>query len=79
MVQDPTLRKQLMNCYESLKSSSIESFPQAKEAELELENAVLTLHTFVEQSDDAKIAQQVIRVNNALRYRNQVVKNARFA
>lgn len=78
-IQDPTLRKQLMNCYESLNSSSLESFPQAREAELELENTVLTLHTFVEQGNDAQIAQQVTHVNNALRRRNQVIKSARFA
>lgn len=78
-VQDPALRKQLMNCYESLNSCSIESFPQARESELELENTVFTLHTFVEQGDGAQIAQQVTRVNNDLRRRNQAVNNARFA
>lgn len=78
-VQDPALRKQLMNCYESLECTPIESCPQAKGAELALEDAVMTLHTFVEQGDVAQITQQIACVSNALRRRNQAVNNARFA
>lgn len=78
-IQDPTLRKQLMNCYESLEYTPIESCPQARDAELELENAVLTLHAFVEQGNESQITQQITHINNALRRRNQVIKSARFA
>lgn len=78
-IQDPTLRKQLMNCYELLNSSSIESFPQAMDAELELENAVKTLHSYVAEGNSTQIAQQVSIVNNALRRRNHAINTARFA
>lgn len=78
-IQDSTLRKQLMNCYESLNSSPVESFPQAMEAELELENTVLTLHSYVTEGNDAQISQQVSLVNNALRRRNHAINSARFA
>lgn len=78
-VNDPTLRKQMANCYESLNSSSIESFPEAIDAELELENAVNTLCSFVEQGDTSQLSQQIQKVQVAMKHRNQAIRMARFS
>ena len=78
-VNDPTLRKQMANCYESLSSSSLESFPEAIDAELELENAVNTLCSFVEQGDSGQLGQQIQKVQVAMKHRNQAIRMARFS
>ena len=78
-VKDPTLRKQMANCYESLRSSSLESFPEAIDAELELENAVNTLCSFVEQGDTSQLGQQIQKVQVAMKHRNQAIRMARFS
>ena len=78
-VNDPTLRKQMANCYESLRSSSLESFPEAIDAELELENAVNTLCSFVERGDTSQLGQQIQKVQVAMKHRNQAIRMARFS
>lgn len=78
-VNNPTLRKQLSNCYESLSSSSLESFPEAIDAELELENAVNTLCSSVEQSDTSQLEQQIQKIQVAIKHRNQAIRMARFS
>lgn len=78
-IEDPALRKQLANCYESLSSSSIESFPEAIDAELELENAVNTLCSTVERGDQSQLAEHLQSVQGALKRRNQAIKMARFS
>ena len=78
-VNDPTLRKQISNCYESLSSSSLESFPEAIDAELELENAVNTLCSFVEQGDTRDISEQIQKVQVAMKHRNQAIRIARYS
>lgn len=78
-VNDPTIRKQIATCYESLSSSSLESFPEAIDAELELENAVNTLCSFVEQGDTSLLGQQIQDVQMALKHRNQAIRMARFS
>lgn len=78
-VNDPTLHKQLANCYESLNSSSLESFPEALDAELELENAVNTLCSFVEQGDTSQLGQQIQNIQVAMKHRNQAIRMARFS
>lgn len=79
LVNDPTLHKQMANCYESLNSSSLESFPEAMDAELELENAVNTLCSFVEQGDISQLASQIQKVQVAMKHRNQAIRMARFS
>lgn len=78
-VNDPTLRKQMANCYESLNGSSLESFPEAIDAELELENAVNTLCSFVEQADMSQLGSQIQKVQVAMKHRNQAIRMARFS
>ena len=78
-VNDPALRKQVANCYESLSSSPLESFPEAIDTELELENAVNTLCSFVERGDVSQLGKQVRNVQVAMRHRNQAIRMARFS
>lgn len=78
-VNDPTLRRQMANCYESLSSSSIESFPEAIDAELELENAVYTLCSSVEQGDTSQLSEHIQKVQVAMKHRNQAIRMARFS
>ncbi|MBR4275514.1 MAG: hypothetical protein IKQ32_00925 [Prevotella sp.] len=78
-VNDPTLRKQMANCYESLSSSSIESFPEAMDAELELENAVNTLCSFVEQGNQEQLESQIKTVQTAIKHRTKAIRMARFS
>lgn len=78
-VNDPTLRKQIANCYESLSSSSIESFPEAMDAELELENAVNTLCSFVEQGNQEQLESQIKTVQTAIKHRTKAIRMARFS
>lgn len=78
-VNDPTLRKQMANCYESICSSSLESFPEAIDAELEIENAVNTLCSFVEQGYTSQLQQQIQKVQLAMKHRNQAIRMARFS
>ena len=78
-VNDPTLRKQMANCYESLRSSSIESFPEAAAAEMELEGAVNTLCSAIEIGDVSQLSQQIQSVQVAIKRRDQVIRMARFS
>ena len=78
-VSDPALRKQMAACYESLNSTSIESFPEAASAEIELEDAVNTLCNAVVANDTAQLSQLIQNVQVALRHRNQAIRMARFS
>lgn len=78
-VNDINLRKQMANCYESLNSCSLESFPEAIDAELELENAVNTLCSLVEQGETSQLEQQIQKVQLAIRNRNRAIRMARYS
>lgn len=78
-VNDPTLHKQLAICYESLSSISLESFPEALDAELELKNSVNTLCSFVEQGDTSQLGQQIQNIQVAIKHRNQAIRMARLS
>ena len=78
-VSDPTLRKQVNACYESLNSSSLESFPEAASAEMELENAVNTLCSAIEFGDMSQLTTQIQNVQVAIKHRNQALRMARFS
>jgi len=73
------LRKQMADCYEALNSSSLESFPEAIDAELELENAVNTLCSFIEQGDTSQLSGQIQKVQVAMKHRNRAIRMARYS
>ena len=78
-VSDSTLRKQMASCYETLNSASIESFPEAAAAELELEGAVNALCAAADMGDAQQISQLIQNVQVALRHRSQAIRMARFS
>lgn len=78
-VNDANLQKQMANCYESLNNCSLESFPEAIDAELELENAVNTLCSLVGQGDSSQLVQQVQNVQMAIKNRNRAIRMARYS
>jgi len=75
-VKDPAIKKQMANCYESLNNSSLESFPVAMDAEIELENAVNALCAGVEQGND-NLTALIEKVQTGIRHRNQAIRMAR--
>lgn len=78
-VKDPALRKQMSLCYESLNGSSLESFPEAINEELELENAVNALCLSVEQGDVNHLDSQIQKVQRAIRNRSKAIRMARYS
>ena len=78
-VSDPTLRKQMAACYESLNSTSLESFPEAVAAEIELKDAVDALCSAVDANDMSQLSLLIQNVQVALRHRNQAIRMARFS
>jgi hypothetical protein len=78
-VSDPSLRKQMSLCYEALSCSSVESCPEAAGPEIELENAVNDLCSFVNQGDKKMLEQQIKQVELAMKKRNQAIRMARLS
>ena len=76
---DPGTRKKIERCYESISNSSIESFPQAANAEMELENAV---NTFCMNAANGAPADQleadIKKVQTAIFNRNNIIKRIRY-
>lgn len=77
---DPDLRKKIEKCYESLNSSSLESFPQARETENALEGAVNILCMQVANGDSSaeQLEASVKQVQTAIFNRNNAIKRARY-
>lgn len=78
-VSDPALQKQMSTCYESLNSCSLESFPEAVGAEIELENAVNILCANVEQGNMEQLGLLIQNVQVAMRHRNQAIRMAKYS
>lgn len=78
-INDQKLRHQLASCYESLSNCSIESFPEAADAELELDNAVNSLYSSVESGDTSQLDQQIQKIQVAIKHRNQAIRMARLS
>ena len=78
-INDPTLRKQIAACYESLNSASVESFPEASDAEAELKVAVDDLCAAVEAGDQSQLGQLIQHVQTAMKHRNQAIRMARLS
>lgn len=78
-ITDPSLRKQVNACYELLNNSSLESFPEAASAEMELESAVNTLCSAIVIGDMSQLPQQIQNIQISIRHRNQAIRMARFS
>lgn len=79
MVEDAELKKELTLCYQSLSTSSLETFPEAQDAELQLKNSVEVLCMNIEDGADAEqIRKTLRRVKMSLQDRNTAIRNARM-
>lgn len=77
-IEDEKLRNCVIRCYESLNNSSVESFPEAEDAELALRNSVEMLCTAIEDGDNTQIEKKAKRVFNAIQTRNDIIKRCRM-
>lgn len=78
-IQDITLRKKVEQCYEDINNASIETFPEAEEAELALRNAVEMLCLAIEDEDVNQIEKKARRVSNVLADRNAIIRRCRLS
>ncbi len=78
-VTDPDLRSQIADCYETMNRSTLESFPEAEDAEMALEDAVTNLCTCIEQGDETRVKQSITSVQTAIKKRNRAIKMARHS
>lgn len=75
--QEP-MRSMVIRCYDSLSNCSIETFPEAHDAELTLRNAVEMLCAAIDEQDNAKIAAKAKGLLNAIQTRNEIIKHCRI-
>lgn len=75
---DNPLRNSVIRCYESLNNCSVETFPEAQDAERSLRNAVEMLCNAIDDNDNAQIESNVKRVLNAIQTRNDIIKQCRI-
>lgn len=79
MVEDAELKKELKLFYQSLSSSSIETFAQAQDAELQLKNSIEVLCMNIEDGADGEQLRKALRrAKTALQDRNTAIRNARM-
>ena len=78
-IQDITLRKKVEQCYEDINNASIETFPEAEEAELALRNAVEMLCLAIDDEDVNQIEKKARRVSNVLADRNAIIRRCRLS
>lgn len=78
-VTDPEARKQVVRCYDAITNCSLESFPEAQDAELEMRNAVEMLCTAIDEQNNEQIMLTSKKVVRAIQERNAVIKRCRMS
>ncbi len=73
-ISDTSIKKQVEKCYEAVKNSPLQSFPEAKEAEQTLRNAVEVLCIAIENEDYQDIDKKTKRVIYAVQDRNVIIQ-----
>lgn len=71
------VRKQVEKCYESLNNCSIESFPEAVDAEIALKDAVETLCSTIDSGNLEQITKDTKLVLRAIQNRNFIINEYR--
>ncbi|MBQ2875369.1 MAG: hypothetical protein IJE85_08740 [Bacteroidales bacterium] len=77
-LSDQNVKKQVERCYDAVNNSSLESFPEAVDAELTLRNAVELLCTAIDNEDYQDIDKKAKAVISAVQDRNAIIKRCRF-
>ena len=73
-VADAEAHKQLVRCYDAINNCSLQSFPEAEMAELDMRNAVETLCSAVDAQNNEQIILASKKVLRAVQERNAVIK-----
>ena len=77
-ISDSKIKKQVERCYEAVNNSSIQSYPEALDAELNLQNAVELLCSSIEFGDNEHIENKIKDVINAIQNRTAIIKRCRI-
>ncbi len=77
-IENPELKKKVMRCYDALNNCSIESFPEAAQAETALKNAVASLCAVIESGDQSQIEKSTTTVLYAIQDRNTIIQRCRM-
>lgn len=77
-ISDMNIKEQVERCYDAVNNSSLQSYPEAEDAELDLRNAVEILCVAIENEENASIEKKVKNVILAVQNRNDVIKKCRF-
>lgn len=77
-ISDADIKKHLERCYDAISNSSLQSYPQAKDAEINLNNAVEVLCSAIENRDYENIEVKVKAVIYAVQDRNSIIKRCRI-
>lgn len=73
-ISDMNIKKQVERCYDAVKNSSLQSYPEAQDAELNLRNAVELLCSAIENEDYEHIEKKIKGVIYAIQDRNAIIK-----
>ena len=76
-ISDENIKKQVGRCFDAVNNSSIQSFPEAKDAERCLSNAVEILCDAIEKEDYQAIDKKAKGVIYAVQDRNAIIKKCR--
>ena len=78
-IDDGEARRQVERSLNALRGSSLESFPEAGEAERALKNAVEALCMAIEDGDgEEQVTKKAKRVFNAVQERNSIINQCRI-
>ncbi len=77
-LENPELKKKVTRCYDALNNCSIESFPEAAQAETALKNAVAALCSVIESGDQSQIEKSATAVLYAIQDRNTIIQRCRM-
>lgn len=77
-ISDANVKRQVDRCYDAVNNSSIQSYPEAQDAELSLRNAVEVLCSAIENGDYEQIERKTKAVINAVQDRNAIIKRCRI-
>lgn len=76
-ISDASIKKQLERCYDAINNSSLQSYPEAENAELNLRNAVEVLCSAIENEDYEQVDKKAKKVIHAVQDRNIIIKRCR--
>ncbi len=77
-IENEELRKPVERCYDALSNCSLESFPQAQDAEMALRTAVSNLCDAIDDGKEEDIARLAKKTFNAIQDRNAAIRLCRM-